>query len=81
MECKYCDYSYCAPESTIPMCKVFGEDVPDGCGRQDGEGCKFNQVTLKKILRDNEKAWLEETKRFVEYMEQRQGEVTYAGFS
>lgn len=69
MTCDNCPFIYYPEyESNYTACRVFGDDVPDEYMRADGEGCKCNTVTLKKMLRENEEAWLEDVKKFVEYM-------------
>lgn len=48
------------------ICRIFGDDTPEKYERKDGEGCICNRKQLDKIFAQNEKAWMEDTKTFVD---------------
>ena len=74
MRCSNCEYLYYPEyESNYTACQVFGDEVPEEYERKDGEGCICNKRQLSKIFRQNEAAWLEDAKGFVEFMT-REGE-------
>lgn len=70
MKCSGCKYrQYTQAESDEMTCSVFGDETPEKYERKDGDGCTCNRQQLEKMLRESEKAWIEEAKRFVEFME------------
>lgn len=70
MKCSHCKYLYYPEyESNYTSCQIFGDDTPDKYTRKDGEGCTCNGKQLAKMYRENEKAWLEDKKAFVDWYE------------
>lgn len=70
MKCSRCRYLYYPEyESNYTSCQIFGDDTPDEYMRKDGEGCICNGKQLAKMYRENEKAWLEDKKAFVDWYE------------
>ena len=57
--CSYKTYEYYGDE-TVPSCKIFGEEIPEGLDRIDGEGCICNRQTLEKYKRLNDEAFRKE---------------------
>ena len=68
MKCTNCEYLYYPEyESNYTSCRVFGDETPEKYERKDGEGCICNRKQLAKIFAQNEKAWMEDAKAFVDW--------------
>ena len=69
MLCSNCQYKqYTGAETYDTTCYIFGDDVPDDYARVDGEGCRCNRKTLAKFAKENNEAWLNDVKNFVEFI-------------
>ena len=70
MRCAECEYScYTECESNDMSCAIFGDDIPDGCERKDGEGCIYNGKQLEKKWKQYLNAFEHECASFVEWYE------------
>ena len=68
MKCINCEYLYYPEyESNYTSCRVFGDETPEEYERKDGEGCICNRKQLAKIIAQNEKAWMQDAKAFVDW--------------
>lgn len=77
MKCTNCEYLYYPEyESNYTSCRVFGDDTPEKYERKDGEmGCTCNRKQLATIFAQNEKAWMEDAKAFVDYLVKAESEA------
>ena len=65
--CPFTCYSYC---EDAYECRVFGDyDEEAEYANLAGDGCRYTEEKLKKILEENELAEIEDLKRMAEYFE------------
>ena len=71
--CDCCShYVYDGYETNDRICSVFGYDVPEEYAYEDDDGncgCTCSEKFLQECIKENNEAWLEDAKGFVEFME------------
>lgn len=73
MLCCNCKHKHYDPCEDTMVCDLFEDDFPEEYERKDGEGCIFNENTIKGRIKAKEEAIIEFYKEMLEEIERERG--------